>query len=134
KLLDVGGKLKQVYDEKKADAAVAGDLSPQEHEDEFAISGMSPFEIVREYLVEGFFHIVYGFDHLLFVFALILSVVSLRQLVYILTSFTVGHSVSLALGALDVLRISTLVIEPLVAITIVLVAAENVLRKDPERR
>lgn len=132
-LLDIGGRLKQVYDAKKADAAVAGDLSSQEHEDEFAISGMTPLEIVREYVVEGFFHIVYGFDHLLFVASLVIAILSLRQLVWILTSFTVGHSISLALGAYDVFRVRTEIIEPLVALTILLVVLDNLLRKGSAR-
>jgi hypothetical protein len=52
----------------------------------------------------------------------------------VVTSFTVAHSVTLAVGALGVVRISPLIIEPLIALTIIYVAAENVLRLAPRAR
>lgn len=65
-----------------------------------------------------------GIDHILFLLALLLGGGTLLQLIGIATGFTVGHSITLALAALDVVRIPPTVIEPLVALTIALAAVE----------
>ena len=57
---------------------------------------------------------------------------SFREAATIITCFTVAHSVTLALAALDVVRLSSRVVEPVIAASIVYVALENVLA--PERR
>ncbi len=65
-----------------------------------------------------------GLDHILFLLALILRGGTLRRLLGIVTGFTVGHSVTLALATFGVLRIPQAVVEPLVALTIALTAVE----------
>jgi hypothetical protein len=52
----------------------------------------------------GFEHILSGLDHLSFVFGLML-LVSLRRLFWVVTAFTLGHSITLVLSALDVVRV-----------------------------
>ncbi len=69
-------------------------------------------------------HLPDGLDHILFVLALLLGGGSLRQLASIITAFTAGHSVSLALATLGIARPPASVIEPLIALSIALVAAE----------
>jgi len=71
----------------------------------------------------GFFHILGGIDHLLFVLGLTLLVRG-RSLVGVLSSFTVGHSLTLALAAMGVVRLPAPPIEALVALSLVLVAVE----------
>lgn len=83
---------------------------------------------------QGLSHILGGVDHLLFVISLALASRRLRDLTVTITAFTAGHSVSLALAALDVLRVSPHVAEPAIAATIVWVAVENVRRDDPPHR
>ena len=65
-----------------------------------------------------------GIDHILFLFALLLSGGTLLQLLGLTTGFTVGHSVTLALAALDVVRPPSSIIEPLIALSIALAAME----------
>lgn len=65
-----------------------------------------------------------GLDHILFLLALILRGGTLRRLLGIVTGFTIGHSVTLALATFGVLRIPQEVVEPLVALTIALTAVE----------
>jgi hypothetical protein len=65
-----------------------------------------------------------GIDHILFLLALILRGGSLRRLLGIVTGFTVGHSVTLALATFGVLRIPQGIVEPLVALTIAITAVE----------
>ena len=83
---------------------------------------------------EGLAHILSGFDHLLFVLSLALVSRRARDLTWTITAFTAGHSVSLALAALDVLRVSPRLAEPAIAATIVWVAVENVRREEPRHR
>ena len=90
--------------------------------------------------VFGFFrlgveHILTGFDHILFLFALILGGGRMRSLLGIVTAFTLAHSVTLALAALDLARPPSRLIEPLIAFSIAYVAFENIfLERAPSRR
>jgi hydrogenase/urease accessory protein HupE len=82
----------------------------------------------------GIFHILGGFDHVLFVIALVSVVASWSQLAKVVTSFTAAHSITLALGALELVRISPRLVEPLIAASILYVGLENVFRESPRAR
>ena len=75
-----------------------------------------------------------GIDHILFVLALLLAGGTIRQLAGTATGFTAGHTVTLALATLGVVRPPAALIEPLIALSIVLVAAEAVTGKLPKQR
>src|SRR5216684_8538613 len=81
------------------------------------------------FVASGFWHILDGTDHLLFLCCLVIPFRRLRPLVIIVTSFTVGHSISLIAAAFgfvpDALWFPPL-IETLIAITIVYMALENI--------
>ncbi len=74
---------------------------------------------------EGIHHILGGWDHLAFVLALAAGAPAWRSLGWTVTAFTVGHSASLAMVAIDLLRLPAQVVEPLIAASIVWVAVEN---------
>lgn len=78
------------------------------------------------YLVIGVEHILFGFDHLCFVIALLLVINNIKQLLLCISAFTIAHSISLALTALNVISISSAPIETLIAFSIVLVAYQYV--------
>jgi hydrogenase/urease accessory protein HupE len=84
----------------------------------------SGWEVARDYATLGFEHIISGFDHLLFVLGLVLLVESRRLLIYTVTSFTLGHSVTLSLAALGFVRFPSTLVEVVIAGTIVALAAE----------
>lgn len=80
------------------------------------------------YVGVGFDHIVpKGLDHILFVLGLFFLTLRLRPLLWQVTAFTAAHTVTLALGALDIVRIPPAVVEPLIAASIAYVGVENVL-------
>lgn len=81
------------------------------------------------YLLLGIEHILFGFDHVLFVLALIMSGGRLVSLLAIVTAFTLAHSVTLALSVLDIVTVPSSIVEPLIALSIAYVAAENILNK-----
>lgn len=78
------------------------------------------------YFRHGVEHILGGYDHLLFVAALALAAASLADLLLVVGTFTLAHSVTLALSVLDVVRLPGRVVEPMIAASIVFVALVNV--------
>jgi hypothetical protein len=75
-----------------------------------------------------------GIDHILFLLALLLAGGTVMQLIGIASGFTLGHSITLALSALGVVRPPASVIEPLIALSIALVAAEAFFARPGNRR
>ena len=84
----------------------------------------SPLGVFRDYLRLGVHHILTGFDHLLFVFGLVLLARGTRRLLWTVTAFTAGHSVTLSLAALGAVRFPTAPIEVAIAGTILALAVE----------
>jgi len=87
-----------------------------------------------EFVLWGMRHIFIGYDHIAFLLALLLAAQKLREVVRVVTSFTVAHSITLLLAALNVIRIPGAVTESLIAASIVYVAAENYFITDARYR
>ena len=77
------------------------------------------------YVLLGMEHILAGWDHLAFVAALLLLSGSLREVATLVTSFTLAHSLTLALAVLGIVRPESTAVEILIGFSIALVAAEN---------
>jgi hypothetical protein len=75
----------------------------------------------------GVHHIAIGPDHILFIVGLLLLGGSIPRLLAIVTAFTLGHSVTLALATLDIVQAPASIIEPAIALSIVYVGADNLL-------
>lgn len=73
----------------------------------------------------GVEHILTGYDHLLFLLALLLGCRRVKTMLWVVTGFTLAHSLTLALAALEVVTISTRIVEPAIAASVFFVAAEN---------
>lgn len=80
--------------------------------------------VVVEYFGLGFRHLISGPDHLLFVLGLVLLVSGLRRLLWTITAFTLGHSITLSLAVLGFVHVPPAPVEALIAASIVVVAAE----------
>ena len=96
---------------------------------------------VWTFVREGIGHIWQGPDHILFLIALLLPAVLRREdgawkaaeslraaamnIVKIVTAFTVAHSITLSLAALDIVRVPTRVVEPVIAASVIAAAANN---------
>jgi hypothetical protein len=80
------------------------------------------------YLALGFTHIVpHGLDHMLFVLGIFLLNRRLRSVLAQVSAFTLAHSITLGLSIYGVIDVPALVVEPLIAVSIVYVAIENLL-------
>jgi hydrogenase/urease accessory protein HupE len=90
-------------------------------------------EVVRSFtnfLCLGVKHILTGYDHLLFLFGLLLVARGFFSSLGIITSFTIAHSITLAVATLRVVQIPSRIVEPLIAASIVFVGIENLWRGD----
>ena len=79
-----------------------------------------------EFIRMGMMHIFSGVDHMSFLLGLVLISRRLRDLIFVVTGFTLGHSLTLALAVTGVLRPHAEYIDALVALTIALIGAENI--------
>ena len=98
-----------------------------------AHSSIGVFEAVRSFanfLCLGVKHILTGYDHLLFLFGLLLVARGFFSSLGIITSFTIAHSITLAVATLHLVQIPSRIVEPLIAASIVFVGIENLLRGD----
>ncbi len=86
---------------------------------------------VPAYLELGVEHLLFGFDHILFVVGLMFFVQRPLQLVQVVTSFTVAHSITLALSTLGVLTLSQRPVEAVIALSILFLAVELSRGADP---
>lgn len=92
----------------------------------------TPVGVFLDYLKLGIEHILTGVDHLVFILGLVLLVHGWRLLLWTITSFTVGHSVTLSLAVLGLLNVPSAPVEALIALSIFVVAIE--LLRDLEGR
>src|SRR5258708_20811026 len=83
--------------------------------------------VVRRFFPAGIAHILIGPDHLLFLVGLLLLGGTTRQLVVLVTSFTVAHSITMSLAALNVISPPARLVEPAIALSIVYAGADNLL-------
>lgn len=81
--------------------------------------------VFTQFLYQGVLHIVFGYDHLLFLMALLIVCHNWRPALLIITSFTLAHTLTLSLAALNVLNPPALLIEIIIALTIIYVGVEN---------
>jgi hypothetical protein len=78
------------------------------------------------YVGMGIMHIFTGVDHMSFLLGLVLISRRLRDLVFVVTGFTIGHSATLALAVTGIIRPHAEFIDALVAMTIAMIGAENI--------
>lgn len=86
--------------------------------------------VVRRFVPAGIHHILIGPDHLLFLVGLLLLGGPIRRLTLVVTAFTVAHSITLSLAALNILSPPARIIESAIALSIVYVGVDNLLVHD----
>lgn len=84
--------------------------------------------VMQTFIPSGIHHILIGPDHILFLVGLLLLGGSAGALVRIVTAFTLGHSLTLSLAALNLFSPPAGIIEPAIALSIVFVGADNLVR------
>jgi hydrogenase/urease accessory protein HupE len=79
-----------------------------------------------DYIKHGMWHILTGWDHMLFMAALVLAAASISDLVKVVTAFTLAHTLTLTLSVLDIFRLPSSIVEPIIAASLVFVAVQNI--------
>jgi len=92
------------------------------------------FSQILQFIWLGMEHIFIGYDHILFLLGLIALGDSFKNLVKMVTAFTVAHSVTLALAALQIVLIPDRLVESVIALSIVYIAVENFLIESSDER
>ena len=116
-------------------------LSPESGSLPFKAGAPSRLTQFSQYLLEGIWHIWIGFDHILFLLALLLPAVLVREasiwrgasrfrlalgeVLWVVTSFTVAHSITLTLAALGFVSLPSRLVEAAIALSVILAAANN---------
>jgi hydrogenase/urease accessory protein HupE len=92
----------------------------------FPASPPSSWRLAADYVRHGVRHILTGYDHLLFIGALALAVTSFWMLFNVIAVFTLAHTITLTLAVLNLVRMPPKIVEPMIALSIVVVALQNV--------
>jgi hydrogenase/urease accessory protein HupE len=82
--------------------------------------------VLESYFIHGVRHILTGYDHLLFICALVLAATTFWDLLKVVTAFTVAHTLTLTLAALNWVHLPGTIVEPLISASIVFVAVQNI--------
>jgi len=111
-------------------------LASNGQETNHLISSSQPVLFVGEsapavpvYVILGVEHLIFGIDHVLFVLVLLYVVRGWKNLLKVITSFTVAHSITLGLSSLQIMTLAQAPVEALISLSIVFLAAEAI-RKD----
>jgi hydrogenase/urease accessory protein HupE len=103
-------------------------FTPEHRETTIAFGRTPVWEATRGFVTLGIEHILTGYDHMLFLLSLLMLGGTLRQLIKIVTAFTVAHSATLSLAVLNIVTLPSRWVESAIALSIVYVALENVWR------
>ena len=95
---------------------------------------LSFWDTFAQFTLMGVEHIITGYDHLVFLFALILLGGTFGSILKIVTSFTVGHSITLILASLEIVALPDRLVESVIAISILYVGIENLFIKNANYR
>ena len=85
--------------------------------------------VIKKFIPAGIHHILIGPDHLLFLIGLLLLGGTVRQLLLVVTGFTIAHSVTLSLAVLDFVTPPGRIVEPVIALSIVYVGVDNLMAR-----
>ncbi len=95
--------------------------------------GSVSYERALAFLKLGIMHLLTGYDHILFLLTVVVGI-SFMESLKAVTSFTVAHSITMALGFLGAVSLPDRVVEPLIAATVIYVAIENITTVNVRRR
>ncbi len=100
----------------------------------FASGGTLLLRQLAQFVHLGIEHIFFGYDHIMFLFGLLLLGGSFRNLLKIVTSFTIAHSLTLILATLQIITLPVRFTESAIALSIMYIAIENFFIKDTDKR
>ena len=101
------------------------------HTINYALQNAPVHEVAWYYFKLGFVHIIpQGLDHVLFIIGICLINAKLKLIVYQATAFTLAHTIALALSMKNIIVAPAPIVEPIIALSIIFVAVENLILKE----
>ncbi|HMS34548.1 MAG TPA: HupE/UreJ family protein [Ignavibacteria bacterium] len=95
------------------------------------LTNISRAEIGWVYLQMGFTHILpSGIDHILFILGIYLLNPNLKTVLIQATAFTIAHTITLTLSTYEIVSVESSIVEPIIALSIMFIAIENIFAKD----
>jgi hydrogenase/urease accessory protein HupE len=113
--------------------AVLNESNMTFHVADVKAGGSAWFERAIAFAKLGIEHLLTGYDHILFLLTVVVGISFIESLKAV-TSFTVAHSLTMALAFLGAISLPSSIVEPLIAVTVIYVAFENVMRTNIRRR
>jgi hydrogenase/urease accessory protein HupE len=98
------------------------------------IGQVSIFQSIKQFVFLGLTHIFTGYDHILFVICLLFGVKNIRQIVSLVTAFTIAHSITLVLATLQIVQLPSQLVESLIALSIIYVALVTIFNREPKHQ
>jgi hydrogenase/urease accessory protein HupE len=95
----------------------------------FSGSSRGTLAVARRFVAAGIHHILIGPDHILFLIGLLLLGGTIRRLAFVVSAFTLAHSITLTIAALRIFSPPPSLVEPLIALSIVYVGIDNLMVK-----
>ena len=95
---------------------------------------LTTWQLMQKFIAAGVEHIITGYDHICFLIAVILWARRAWPVVKIVTAFTISHSITLSLAALNIVTLPTSLIESAIALSIIYVAVENFFSRKVDQR
>lgn len=93
----------------------------------YELNKMEKGQVFWKYLGLGFTHIIpLGFDHILFILCIFFLNTNIKQIVLQASMFTLAHSITLGLAAYGIINPTPAIVEPIIALSILLLALENI--------
>jgi hydrogenase/urease accessory protein HupE len=101
---------------------------------EFSLLSPPLIQQVSSFIGLGIEHILTGYDHILFLVSLLIVSNSFGAVLKIVTAFTLSHSITLSLAALNLVQLPSQIVECAIALSIIYIAAENLWNQAPQHR
>jgi hydrogenase/urease accessory protein HupE len=133
-LIDIDRAAKQVVLIGSGPDAAQALLDASQTELRLTAPPPSLLEVIRRYVKAGIEHIFLGYDHIAFLVAIVLWARRLWPVIKLVTAFTLAHSITLSLAALQIVVIPSAIVEPAIAASIVYVAIENFFSRNVDKR
>lgn len=126
----------QIKQNQASTVATAPAASPPKNLSEAGKKGnvTSVWSNIGSFILLGIEHILTGYDHIAFLIGLIVIGLSFREVLKIITAFTIAHSITLLLAALQILSLNSKFVESVIALSICYIAVENLFRKEVKYR
>jgi hydrogenase/urease accessory protein HupE len=126
--------VQHVFDNTQPDLQSRFDSKNTVWEFSFKSKAVALWSEIFGFLKLGIKHILTGYDHILFLVALLVIGLSTREAIKIITSFTVAHSITLLLAAMQLITLNSKFVESVIALSICYVALENLWAKQVNYR